>query len=215
MVMLRALLGAVIGGAIGAGIWAAITVSTGYEIGWIAWGVGVLVGGGAMALSRGEASSTTGAIAALVALAAVGVGKYAAVVLTVDDLIKNSALSHKHYSDSDMLVVMATDVAAEWEENGKKLKWPEGMSNEDAQEELDFPKDVWREGRKRWEAMSNGEKEDRRAEAEAALAQMTQTLRAEVVGVGFSSSFSMFDVLFFGLAVASAYRIGAGGGGDD
>lgn len=34
-------------GALGAGVWAAVMVTTGYEVGWLAWGIGFLVGIGA------------------------------------------------------------------------------------------------------------------------------------------------------------------------
>ena len=39
-----ALAGGVVAGSIGALIWAAIAYFTGYEVGWVAWGVGGLVG---------------------------------------------------------------------------------------------------------------------------------------------------------------------------
>ena len=44
MNMGRGIIGGALGGLIGAVIWAGISYFTGYEIGWIAWGVGGMVG---------------------------------------------------------------------------------------------------------------------------------------------------------------------------
>ena len=46
MLGFRALAGGVAGGVIGVVLWAAVTYFTGYEIGWVAWFVGVLTGAG-------------------------------------------------------------------------------------------------------------------------------------------------------------------------
>ena len=46
-------LGGLGGGAIGAALWALITSLTGFQIGWMAVGVGFLVGGGVRLLGRG------------------------------------------------------------------------------------------------------------------------------------------------------------------
>ena len=57
-------------GLVGAVVWAGIAVSTGYEIGWIAWGVGVGVGFG-MRWGSGGASNQLGVLAAVIAFVTV------------------------------------------------------------------------------------------------------------------------------------------------
>ncbi len=51
------------------GAWALIVLTTGYEIGWVAWGVGLAVG---LAMSRLTAERSTGLAAAAAGFAAVG-----------------------------------------------------------------------------------------------------------------------------------------------
>jgi len=83
-----AFVGAVIGGVVGAAVWAAIAYFTGFEIGWIAIGVGILVGVGAQ---LGGGSETTGGgmlvgiMAAIVAAGAIAGGKYGASYMFVRD----------------------------------------------------------------------------------------------------------------------------------
>jgi hypothetical protein len=52
MYRFSALVGGLVAGAIGAGIWAVIAYFTGFELGWIAWGVGLLVGVGVIGPRR-------------------------------------------------------------------------------------------------------------------------------------------------------------------
>ncbi len=61
------LLGGLVAAVVGAGIWAGVTVSTGYQIGWIAVGVGLLVGLAVRGLGHGS-SPAFGIIGALCAL---------------------------------------------------------------------------------------------------------------------------------------------------
>lgn len=49
----RGLVGGVLGASVGAVLWAIITAVTGYQIGWMAVGVGVLVGYGVRILGKG------------------------------------------------------------------------------------------------------------------------------------------------------------------
>ncbi len=64
-----------IGALIGAGIWAAVALGTGYEIGWIAWGVGLLAGGGMSLGYQGSEGTTSGIVAAVISLGAIFVAK--------------------------------------------------------------------------------------------------------------------------------------------
>jgi hypothetical protein len=73
----RAFVGAVFGAALGAALWAGISALTGYEIGYVAWAVGLFVGVGASAL--GGHGQTTGAACAVLTLAAIFAGKVLAV----------------------------------------------------------------------------------------------------------------------------------------
>jgi hypothetical protein len=81
-----ALVGAVAGGALGAFIWALVACLTGFEIGYVAWGVGGLVGFGCYALGgRGQTAAIT---AAGLALASILVGK----ALTIQQILSSTCM---------------------------------------------------------------------------------------------------------------------------
>ena len=63
-----------VGALVGAGIWCAIALASGYEIGWIAWGVGLLAGFG-MRLGYRNENVRAGLVAACMALVGLVAGK--------------------------------------------------------------------------------------------------------------------------------------------
>lgn len=63
-----------VGALIGAVIWCAVAVTTHYEIGWIAWGLGVLAGAG-MTLGYRQKNIKAGVLAAVIALFGIGAAK--------------------------------------------------------------------------------------------------------------------------------------------
>ena len=65
---------AIVAALVGTALWAAVTLLTGYEIGYVAWAVGGLVGGAAML--GGGRGVPTGVICAGLALVAIFGGKY-------------------------------------------------------------------------------------------------------------------------------------------
>jgi len=64
-----------VGAAIGAAVWYGVAVATEYEIGWIAWGLGVLAGIG-MVWGSGEENDLTGIMAAVIACLGILLAKY-------------------------------------------------------------------------------------------------------------------------------------------
>jgi len=65
----KAYIGAILAAAVGAGLWAAVSHFLSLEIGWLAWGIGAMVGGVAFALGgRGPVSGGTAAILTIAAM---------------------------------------------------------------------------------------------------------------------------------------------------
>jgi len=75
---------AVAAGIIGAAIWAATAKFANYEIGYVAWGIGALVGGAAMFM--GAAGRFGGMVCAVVALLSIAGGKYLGTAWVLSDL---------------------------------------------------------------------------------------------------------------------------------
>lgn len=83
---MAAILAASLSGGAGAIIWCVIVILTQYEIGWIAWGVGVLVGASVRFAAREMDESTAGIIAAVGSAVSIVGGKLLLVFLIMQFL---------------------------------------------------------------------------------------------------------------------------------
>ncbi len=98
--VLVAALGAAV---VGAFCWSLITSVTGYEIGYVAWGVGLLVGLAVMAVSNGEDNVVIPLISAAAALFGVALGKYLAFFPMYNDYLQElSTPSQAELAELDM-----------------------------------------------------------------------------------------------------------------
>lgn len=209
MKYLKLLIAGLIGGTIGAAIWAGIAMATQYEIGWIAWGIGLLVGFAVRLAAGAETEGfVPGVLAAVIAVAAIAGGKFA----TVHFLIEREAASALDDAivDNDAIVSIADEVVAEFEEKGQAVNWPAGQDVLIADEPGDYPPDIWAEATKRYQAIPAVDREQQKksiAQArEAAIGIMKSELRSQV----FAESFSAMDILFFLLAIVTAFKLGSG-----
>lgn len=157
-------IGALIGGAIGAAIWAAISYFFNYEIGYIAWGIGGLVGlGASIGPADGQGGGAiTGAMAAIVAMASIAGGKYAASYFSVQDAFGG-------FADSEPMTVddvddlwfhygIAFDITEELIEDGETLDWGEPSVFVDAAYWPEaYPSSIQDETLSQWNEMSGGE----------------------------------------------------------
>ena len=80
------MIGAAVGGAAGAALWAVIAITTGYEVGYVAWAVGGMIVGGAMLM--GGKGQATGLMCAGLSLVAIFAGKVVTVYYTVPGMIE-------------------------------------------------------------------------------------------------------------------------------
>lgn len=74
--LLPAILGGGLAAVAGGLIWGLITITTGYEIGWVAWGVGLLAGWGVVMFARGRKGMPLQIVAVGAAILGVVIGKY-------------------------------------------------------------------------------------------------------------------------------------------
>lgn len=160
------LIGALIGGAIGAGIWAAIAYFTGYEVGFIAilvgamCGLGATLGGGAETTGGGMIA---GVMAAVIAVASIGAGKYMALSMTYKQQISGLGV--------DLTPMVVEDVEDDWIlskiayehcerriDAGEQIQWGNpALYLESAQWPDDFPKEIQDMTVDHWDAMSERE----------------------------------------------------------
>ena len=212
--MVGAVIGAVLGGVVGAAIWAAVGYFTGYEVGYVAWGVGVLAGLGANIGSNilGDGPGTgTGMLAAVVALAAVGAGKFAVIEMHYQndgDLAVASEFSHEI-----MMCYVADEVAEHWEKEGIPIDWPELPDNQWLRwQEEDYPPDLWAETLAWWDEQTP----EHQAKAREAFREQHESnidaAEEFYAQLGSENFLSGFDAIWILLAVGSAFGLGRGGG---
>ncbi len=268
--MLGGTIGGVLGGLIGAALWAAVTHFSGWEIGWIAVAIGGLVGLGVQIGTGRQGGIGPAGTAAIIALAAVLGGKWAAVRIEVsaflaDDDATVSALADivvaereeagtpvrmpsiesveslramyprdvwgeavRRWESMDpqqqdamravpalanphiWLVTLADAVVEEFESDGRDVDWPPGMDVDSAWREAHYPADVWAEAQTRWDAMSETDREIYKVAVTQHLAEGMVFNEQEMLNWGFVQSFTLFDILWVGLAVVTAFKLGAG-----
>ncbi len=199
-----------IGGAVSAGIWTAIAYSTGYEIGWIAWLVGVVVGFCVRMAAGDDEGYGPGITAVGIAVLALLVGKYATVSLLVDKHFQEKMGAVTQINSSHFQVTLCSEVVQEWTTAKKKLTWPPGKTAELAEGINDYPQAVRDEAQKRWAAKPVAEQQALIAERQQSVDEAMGGLRSMLKTAAFKSSFNGYDILFFFLAIASAFKMGSG-----
>lgn len=212
MRFVTALVGGTVGGLLGAAIWAGITYATNHEIGWIAWGVGFLVGVGVRMGSQEWDGAVPGMLAVVLAVLAVVGGKYAAVSLIVSKIGAEQAIN---VTDTDVKEWICREIVHERSTKGPPVKWPPGKTAETAMTLADFPADVQKEATKRWDGYPPAEQQQKIAEQKQQIEKLHKMVRGMVHGVAFQNSFGPMDILFFLLAAYTAFRLGSGAASED
>ena len=108
------------------------------------------------------------------------------------------------------LVWQAKKVVAQFERDGRDVDWPPGMDVESAWREPHYPPDVWAEAQTQWDAMSEPDREDHKAFVTRQVEQNMALGEQEMLNWWFLQSFTIFDILWVGLAVVTAFKLGAG-----
>ena len=211
---LGALAGGVIAGSIGALVWAGIAYFTGYEVGWVAWGVGGLVGFGVVLGNSGNRSRAAGIIAVVITVMALMAAKYTTVQLVLSDGSEITEALVSGLQDDELVVsYIADDVVVEFMSDDIPVHWPVGVDPSQATTQVEYPADVWTIAQSRWDGMALAEREEYRSSLKemvtANLALALDELRGELAQVGFIGSFGFLDIIFFGLAIATAYKVAA------
>jgi phosphate/sulfate permease len=206
---MKGLAAGVAAGVGGAVVWALIAYFTGYEIGWIAWGIGAAVGAGVAWGSSG--SPAMGVAAVVISVLAILAGKFITVEIILAKELKaaNQDMNQQILNDEYVISWLADEAVAVYQEKQIPVNWPEGINPEDATSQADYPADVWQAAAYKWNSMSAAEKEEYREnvrqQAEVNIAAYASDMRKE----GFIGSFGIIDIVFFLLAILTAYKIGS------
>ncbi len=210
--MSKGVLYAATAGLIGAVIWGLIAYYADMELGLLAWGIGAAVGVAMMAGAQEKAGMPTGMLALGIAAASILGGKLIMVemIFSEVDTEWDAEIARLKSDEPYAISWVADEVVLEFDSQGKDLNYPPGANLEEPQSSADYPADVWREAEKRWLAMSLQQQDDFRTQViqtqKNTFAQISSGLKTE----GFLSTFSFYDILWFGLGGLSAFKLGAG-----
>lgn len=199
--MRNAVIGGVVGGALGALIWAMISYHAGVEIGWIAWGVGGLVGFTVRVGAGDEEGTAYGLLAVAIAVAALVGGKWVAVDLSVDAEKDRAIAAHR---------AVAADEETALFDIGLHLALDAEMAVAATAERLDeLPLEVRHAALEIWDAMDLDAQNEYLARLSAEHEAQVEVIAAAWRSEAFTSSFGLLDLIFFGLAVVTAFGLGA------
>lgn len=185
---------AVVGGA----VWAAIVAFANLEVGWVAWGIGLLVG-----VAMAAVTQTRGRGMAMLAagLAAVGLvaGKSMIVMFATEP-----ALAQEIEADGEWLVE-----AAAFELQASEALPADVQQRYDALAMDDtLPDALWEDMMQAGESYLASVDQDERDRIAADYA--SYLLSGTDFGTLFSLQISLWDLLWFGLAITTAWKIMAG-----
>ncbi len=208
MNVVGAVVGGLIGGAVGASVWAGVSYTTNYEIGWIAWGIGALVGYGVMK-GAGSPNAASGAIAVIISLAAIAAGKYAAVEMSLNHAFSDTTTQPDFADDTYITSYLADEEVEAALASDRPLNYPADADTTNPDGPEDYPADIWKTAQSRWTAMSIAERDTYRQERQAYYTAGLGVMRSELTSLFFKESFGAMDLLFGALAVATAFKLGS------
>lgn len=210
----RSIAAGVVGGVVGTIVWAIISYYANAEVGWIAWGIGFVVGV-FVRVAAGESfeGPVPAVLAAGIAILSVLCGKYAAIHLAVSSV--NLTEVAVDVTDEQMMVALADQIIEQREAKGQKTEMPGGIKLEDASKHADYPPAVWREASQQWSKLGPAAQQQQKDERQALVREALDGFRGQAARSAFAESFGPFDLLWFFLAAATAYKLGHGNVSDD
>jgi len=207
-----------VGGIIGAIVWYLIAIYTGYEVGYVAWAIGLATGFG-MAVGYRTSGALPGIIAAAIALGSIFVAKifiFAAVIYGVTtgdttDRTMQEAYVANHMAAAD-LSDRGIDPAEATDED-----WDEAYTRSNAYERVENMSDSALEQEvERYQAQDEAEgvaaaDEFSGEDTDEGFADDGGEAAGGALAVFFMMMFGLFDIIFVILAMGSAYKIGSSG----
>jgi hypothetical protein len=216
MQLTRACIGAAIGAALGAIIWILIGYYTAYEVSYVAWLVGLLAGMGVRKVCHKRYLDVPhGIIAVFAAALAIMAGKYFVVDLHLADVAEQ--WKTVSISREVMVSAVADQIVAKIEAGGHKVKRSTGPDPENTPLKDRYPPSVWAVACEMWDEYPEPERQARIAHRKQQYAAqfgfnsfLDQNGNSKVDSVTLFKSFSIYDVLWFGLATITAFKLGRG-----
>ncbi len=206
-----ALIGATVAALLGAVAWAVISALTGYEIGYVAWAIGGLVGLGAMLL--GGRGATTGMACAAMALISIFAGKMFAVQYAAPTAVREALAEHftldlytEYQKDAEDFARLTDESQhAEFMVSHQYTEASEasGVTEDELADFRESSVPILRDMKENNPPFEEWQSKRIDPAAEAVLSELSIT-KAVIDDLG------LIDIVFGLLGVATAYRVGSG-----
>lgn len=196
-----------IGALLGAAVWFGIAKATGYESGYVAWGLGGLTGLGMYAGTRGSHPGPAGIISALMALGGIVLAKLGIVLFIFLPMVDNGVSAERGSPREELIKSLTSDYADELAE--EQTDTPSKKPSKSASDaEFELQQKARKKAQDEVAKLSDAEVKQR----VESLHSGEGSHRPAMIGILLFASFcSLRNVIFVGLAVATAFRIGAYG----
>ncbi len=201
-----------IAGTVGAIAWAVTIVYANMEIGYLAWGIGGLVGFCVAYGHRGGGASA-GAMAVLIAVLSICAGKYVGSYWQVERAFGADFggvdFADGPMTDEQQISLLADQFFADAAEEGKYVDFEPADSDniEDA-----YPAEIWASAKEAWTAMPPAEREAQAAANRESVQAFAASFKSQMAWRAFMDSFGMIDVIFLVLGIATAWRLASADG---
>jgi hypothetical protein len=189
-------------------IWAAIAYFLNVEVGYIAWAIGGLVGIGSAIGTKGG-SPTSAMIAVVITILAICAGKFIAIYLAMSGATASLTMSAEELTDEFCTSLIADEICEAKLQRGEPIDWPPGANREVPEKRTDYPAEIWSEASAQWNAMNPADRQQAKEEYVNGLNQALQGMQGQLTFQAFLSSFSVIDIVFFVLAVITAWNLAA------
>ena len=150
-------------------------------------------------------------VGSAIAVLAILAGKYIAVCLLVQQFQDQNSFTP---DENLMIRTIADEVCGERLSRGEPVNFRPGMTLEETTEPQDYPPEIWQEASDRWRALPHAEQLRLRNEQQEVLRKIAGAMQGTIRWEAFKATFGAFDILWFILAVTTAYRVSAGGAED-
>lgn len=203
MNLVKAMVVGLIAAILGALAWAGIAFGAKLEIGYLAWGIGGLVGF-AVAWGSRKGGAAPALLAVVLTVLSIAGGKYLAAQWSVNQAFGEMDLSvDEEWSEEYKISLLADDILEQRAVQGVAVPEVE----EERLTEQDYPADVWAEALARWQAMDEATRQKFESERKAAGLGLLQQMKQQVVQQAFVGNLGPVDIIFLLLGVATAWQI--------
>ena len=211
---LIAAVGGVVGGLIGMAIWVGVGYATNYEVGYVAWGIGFLVGVGVAIGSSAEGGGDMGGLAVVIAAGTIVLSKFIVFSLLVGNAQSgfDNRVDEIAVSEDDLIALEADSIIERRRAEGEQVLV--SMAEVSPSIRARYPEDIWEEAKEEWDALSEDEQRKKEKDQETAIKAAVQDA-IDDAAPSFTQAFGMWDALWFILAAATAFKMGAGFDDDD